>query len=383
MRRICVVTGTRAEFGLLQTLMKELQAAPDVQLQIVATGAHLVHAHGYTLREIEDHGFIVDETVEMLMASDDPRAIGLSLGLGVIGLTGALSRLNPDIVVLLGDRYEALAAAQSAMILGIPIAHLHGGEKTEGAIDEAIRHAITKMAHLHFTATEEFRRRVIQLGEAPDRVFVVGATGLDNIAALEPAPRTELEDVLGISLDAPILLVTYHPVTLDASSKADFDAFLAVLAELNGMCIVFTGANADALGQEINAKVAAFCAERPKSCVQVSSLGFRRYLSLMAHSAVVIGNSSSGLLEAPSMGIPTVNIGPRQQGRPRAPSVIDCDENTRDIALALSQAMSSDFKALASRRETPYGIQGAGKRVAEVLRRVDLESILVKRFHDL
>lgn len=383
MRKICVVTGTRAEFGLLQTLMKELQAAPDVQLQIVATGAHLVHAHGYTLREIEDHGFIVDETVEMLMASDDPRAIGQSLGLGVIGLTGALSRLNPDIVVLLGDRYEALAAAQSAMILGIPIAHLHGGEKTEGAIDEAIRHAITKMAHLHFTATEEFRRRVIQLGEAPDRVFVVGATGLDNIAALEPAPRTELEDVLGISLDAPILLVTYHPVTLDASSEADFDAFLAVLAELNGMCIVFTGANADALGQEINAKVAAFCAERPKSCVQVSSLGFRRYLSLMAHSAVVIGNSSSGLLEAPSMGIPTVNIGARQQGRPRAPSVIDCVENTRDIALALSRAMSSDFKALASRRETPYGIQGAGKRVAEVLRWVDLESILVKRFHDL
>ena len=383
MRKICVVTGTRAEFGLLQTLMKELQAAPDVQLQIVATGAHLVHAHGYTLREIEDYGFIVDETVEMLMASDDPRAIGQSLGLGVIGLTGALSRLNPDIVVLLGDRYEALAAAQSAMILGIPIAHLHGGEKTEGAIDEAIRHAITKMAHLHFTATEEFRRRVIQLGEAPDRVFVVGATGLDNIAALEPAPRTELEDVLGISLDAPILLVTYHPVTLDASSKADFDAFLAVLAELNGMCIVFTGANADALGQEINAKVAAFCAERPKSCVQVSSLGFRRYLSLMAHSAVVIGNSSSGLLEAPSMGIPTVNIGARQQGRPRAPSVIDCVENTRDIALALSQAMSSDFKALASRRETPYGIQGAGKRVAEVLRRVNLESILMKRFYDL
>lgn len=383
MRRICVVTGTRAEFGLLQTLMKELQAAPDVQLQIVATGAHLVHAHGYTLREIEDHGFIVDETVEMLMASDDPRAIGQSLGLGVIGLTGALSRLNPDIVVLLGDRYEALAAAQSAMILGIPIAHLHCGEKTEGAIDEAIRHAITKMAHLHFTATEEFRRRVIQLGEAPDRVFVVGATGLDNIAALEPAPRTELEDVLGISLDAPILLVTYHPVTLDVSSEADFDAFLAVLAELNGMCIVFTGANADALGQEINAKVAAFCAERPKSCVQVSSLGFRRYLSLMAHSAVVIGNSSSGLLEAPSMGIPTVNIGPRQQGRPRAPSVIDCDENTRDIALALSQSMSSDFKALASRRETPYGIPGAGKRVAEVLRRVNLESILMKRFYDL
>lgn len=383
MRKICVVTGTRAEFGLLQTLMKELQAAPDVQLQIVATGAHLVHAHGYTLREIEDYGFIVDETVEMLMASDDPRAIGQSLGLGVIGLTGALSRLNPDIVVLLGDRYEALAAAQSAMILGIPIAHLHGGEKTEGAIDEAIRHAITKMAHLHFTATEEFRRRVIQLGEAPDRVFVVGATGLDNIAALEPAPRTELENVLGISLDAPILLVTYHPVTLDASSKADFDAFLAVLAELNGMCIVFTGANADALGQEINAKVAAFCAERPKSCVQVSSLGFRRYLSLMAHSAVVIGNSSSGLLEAPSMGIPTVNIGARQQGRPRAPSVIDCVENTRDIALALSQAMSSDFKALASRRETPYGIQGAGKRVAEVLRRVNLESILMKRFYDL
>lgn len=383
MRRICVVTGTRAEFGLLQTLMKELQAAPDVQLQIVATGAHLVHAHGYTLREIEDHGFIVDETVEMLMASDDPRAIGQSLGLGVIGLTGALSRLNPDIVVLLGDRYEALAAAQSAMILGIPIAHLHGGEKTEGAIDEAIRHAITKMAHLHFTATEEFRRRVIQLGEAPDRVFVVGATGLDNIAALEPAPRTELEDVLGISLDAPILLVTYHPVTLDASSKADFDAFLAVLAELNGMCIVFTGANADALGQEINAKVAAFCAERPKSCVQVSSLGFRRYLSLMGLAVAVAGNSSSGIVEAPSVGVPTVNIGTRQQGRMRAPSVFDCAATTDDIRRALNQALSPDAQVLARECRSPYGTPGAGARIAERLRTIPLSNIRLKCFHDI
>lgn len=383
MRKICVVTGTRAEFGLLQTLMKELQTAPDVQLQIIVTGAHLVPAHGYTLREIEACGFVVDETVDMLLASDQPRAVAQSLGLGVIGLTGALSRLAPNIVVLLGDRYEALAAAQAAMILGIPIAHLHGGEVTEGAIDEAIRHAITKMAHVHFVAAEPFWHRVIQLGEQPDRVHVVGAMGLDNIANLDLVPKVELEQVLGLQLNGPVLLVTYHPVTLAENGAAGVAALLEALDGQTGARIVFTGVNADALGQEIEALIAAFCRARPEQCVQVASLGFRRYLSLMALSAVVVGNSSSGLLEAPSMGIPTVNIGPRQRGRPRALSVIDCDENAVDIAAALSRAMSSEVQKIASQRETPYGCSGAGHRVAEVLKVIELENILMKKFHDL
>jgi UDP-N-acetylglucosamine 2-epimerase (non-hydrolysing) len=319
----------------------------------------------------------------MLLSSDHPRAVGQSLGLGVIGLTGALSRLSPDIVVLLGDRYEALAAAQSAMILGIPIAHLHGGEVTEGAIDEAIRHAITKMAHIHFVAAEPFRRRVIQLGERPDRVHVVGAMGLDNMADLDPMPRADLEQALGLQLDSPVLLVTYHPVTLAKDGAAGVAAMLEALDGQTGARIVFTGVNADALGQEIEAKIEAFCRSRPERCVQVVSLGFHRYLSLMALSAVVVGNSSSGLLEAPSMGISSVNIGPRQRGRPRAPSVIDCDENAGEIAAALSRAMSSKMQEIASRRETPYGSSGASHRVAEELRMTKLDDILMKRFHDL
>lgn len=383
MRKICVVTGTRAEFGLLQTLMKELQTAPDVQLQIVATGAHLAPAYGYTLSEIEACGFVVDESVDMLLSSDQPRAVGQSLGLGVIGLTSALSRLAPDIVVLLGDRYEALAAAQAAMILGIPIAHLHGGEVTEGAIDEAIRHAITKLAHVHFVAAERFRHRVMQLGEQPDRVHVVGAMGLDNIASLDPVPQADLEKLLGLTLDGPVLLVTYHPVTLAENGAAGVAALLEALDEQASARIVFTGVNADALGQEIKAKIEAFCRSRPERCVQVASLGFHRYLSLMAFSAVVVGNSSSGLLEAPSMGIPTVNIGPRQRGRPRAPSVIDCNENAEDIHAALSRAMSSKVQEIASLRETPYGSSGAGHRVAEKLRMIKLDDILMKRFRDL
>lgn len=382
-RKICIITGTRAEFGLLRTLMHNLNDAPDVTLQVVATGAHLARSFGDTIDEIRREGFIVDAEVDMLLASDSRRAVGQSLGLGIIGLTTALERLAPDVIVLLGDRYEALAAAQAAMILGIPIAHLHGGEKTEGAIDEAIRHAITKMSHLHFTATEDFRRRVIQLGEAPERVFNVGATGLDNIAALDPASRSELEEVLGIVLDAPVLLVTYHPVTLDASGAVDFDTVLAALGERHAVRIVFTGANADALGQEINEKVSAFCAARADTCVQVASLGFRRYLSLMQIAAAVVGNSSSGIVEAPSVGVPTVNIGTRQQGRLRAPSVIDCAPTVEYIRAALDRALSPQMQALARERRSPYGTPGAGARIAERLRGVSLDGILLKRFHDL
>lgn len=383
MRRICVVTGTRAEFGLLRTLLTELKNAPDIELQIVATGAHLSPGHGYTIDEIRAEGFAVDEQVDMLLASDQPRAVGQALGLGVIGLTGALSRLSPDLVVLLGDRYEALAAAQAAMMLGIPIAHIHGGEVTEGAIDEAIRHAITKMSHLHFVAAEEFKRRVIQLGEDPDTVHLVGALGLDSIAALDPIPRCDLEEALGILLDGLILLVTYHPVTLASDPAAGIEPLLQALHEQTDARIVFTGVNADAGGHEIERSIEAFCAKRPEHRVTVASLGFRRYLSLMALSAAVVGNTSSGIIEAPYLGVPTVNIGPRQKGRPRAPSVIDCDPEFDAIVDALECALSPAMRAVASRGDTPFGSPGAGRRIAALLRGADLDGILSKRFRDI
>lgn len=383
MRKICVVTGTRAEFGLMQNLLFGLKGLAEVQLQIIATGSHLVPDHGKTLKEIYAAGFEVSAEVDMLLASDSPRAVGQSMGLGVIGLTNALSRLNPDMLVLLGDRYEALAAAQSAMMLRIPIAHIHGGEATEGVIDEAIRHSITKMSHVHFTAAEPFRKKVIQMGEDPTTVHNVGALGLDNIAELEPITRGELQHFLGIKLDAPILLVTYHPLTLDIDGAASVANLLEALAQQEDVRIVFTGANADALGGDINSRIQAFCASRGEKAVHVASLGVRRYLSLMSISDAVVGNSSSGLLEAPYVGVPTVNIGERQRGRLRAPSVIDCSDTVREITIAIAKARSPFMKETAALRATPYGQPGAAQKVIKTIRQLELDKILYKRFYSL
>ena len=383
MRKICVITGSRAEFGLMRNLMSVLKEAPDVTLQLIVTGAHLVAGHGNTHGEIRAAGFEIDAEVDMLLASDSPSAVGQSIGLGVIGLSSALARLQPDMVVLLGDRYEALAAAQSAMILRIPIAHIHGGEATEGLIDEAIRHSITKMSHVHFTSAEPFRRKVIQMGEQPNTVYNVGALGLDNVASLKPVSREAIEDFLGLTLDAPILLVTYHPLTLDANGAASVNSLLEALAAQEGTRIVFTGANADALGQEINARVQAFCAARPRQAVQVASLGVRRYLSLMAMSEAVIGNSSSGLLEAPYVGVSSVNIGARQRGRLRGPAVVDCIDTTEAILDAIARARSPELRVIAASRKTPYGAPGASARIVDVLRDLDLDGILFKRFYEV
>jgi UDP-hydrolysing UDP-N-acetyl-D-glucosamine 2-epimerase len=366
----------------MRNVMTGLQDAPDVSLQLIVTGAHLAAEHGNTYKEIRSAGFEIDAEVDMLLASDSPRAVGQSMGLGVIGLTNALARLTPDMIILLGDRYESLAAAQSAMVLRIPIAHIHGGEATEGLIDEAIRHSITKMAHVHFTSAEAFRRKVIQMGEHPQTVHNVGAVGLDNVAALKPMSREVIGNFLCLTLDAPILLVTYHPLTLDTEGMASVSSLLDALDAQKGTRIVFTGANADALGQEINAKVQSFCAARPGQAVQVASLGVRRYLSLMAMSEAVIGNSSSGLLEAPFVGIPTVNIGLRQRGRLQGPAVIDCKDATEDILAAITKARSPELRELAARRDTPYGVPGASAKIVKVLRGLDLEGILFKRFYD-
>jgi UDP-hydrolysing UDP-N-acetyl-D-glucosamine 2-epimerase len=383
MKKICVITGTRAEFGLMRNIMSMLNEAPDLKLQLIVTGAHLVTNHGNTYDEISAAGFAIDEEVDMLLASDSPRAVGQSMGMGVIGLTTALARLRPDIVVLLGDRYEALAAAQSAMILRIPIAHIHGGEATEGLIDEAIRHSITKMSHVHFTSAEPFRQKVIQMGEQPSTVYNFGALGLDNIASLQPLPKNTLEDFLGVDLSAPVLLVTYHPLTLDANGASSVGNLLDALSAQESTTIVFTGANADALGQEINDRIEGFCASRREQAVQVPSMGVRRYLSLMTISEAVIGNSSSGLLEAPYIGVPTVNIGARQRGRLSGPAVINCGNTTENIRTAIDKARSPELRAIAARRETPYGLPGASAKIVQVLRELDLNGILFKEFHTI
>jgi UDP-hydrolysing UDP-N-acetyl-D-glucosamine 2-epimerase len=382
-RKICVITGTRAEYGLLRALMGELREASDMELQIIATGAHLAEAHGNTLHEIETDGFKADETVDMLLAADSARAIGISMGLGTIGLVNALDRLAPDMVVLLGDRYEALAAAQCAMILGIPIAHIHGGEATEGSIDEAIRHSITKMAHVHFVAAEPYRRRVIQLGEQPNTVHIVGAAGLDNVFKLDAVDKSTLEELLGMPLTGPLFLVTYHPVTLARYGAAGIDALFEALDRYADAHIIFTGSNADANGVIITEKIKTYCAERSGQAKYFPSLGYQNYLSLMVLADVVIGNSSSGLLEAPTVGVTTVNIGPRQRGRLRAASVIDVGESAAEIYAGLESALSDKARVVATRRHSPYGKPGAAKRMIKVLREVELDGILLKRFYNL
>ncbi|WP_340300676.1 UDP-N-acetylglucosamine 2-epimerase [Roseobacter sp. HKCCD5988] len=383
MRKICVITGTRAEFGLLRFVLLGLKEASDVHLQLIVTGAHLVPEYGNTYDEIHSADFQIDAEVDMLLASNSSRAVGQSLGMGVIGITNALSRLSPDIIVLLGDRYEALAAAQSAMILGIPIAHIHGGEATEGLVDEAIRHSITKMSHVHFTAAEPFRKKVIQLGEHPSTVHNVGALGLDNIASLPHISRCEIEEFIGLKLDAPTLLVTYHPLTLDGCGTSSVDNLLMALAMQKDVRIVFTGANADAMGQDINARIRSFCKAKSETAVQVASLGVNRYLNLMAISDSVIGNSSSGLLEAPFLGVPSVNIGDRQRGRLTGPAVVNCSNTTEDIHAAIEKARSGELRAIAARRETPYGKPGASNKIVEILRTMNLSGILFKRFYKL
>ena len=384
-RKICIVTGTRAEYGLLYWLMKEIAADPDLQLQSIATGMHLSPEFGLTYEHIEEDGFTIDAKVEMLLSSDSPVAIAKSMGLGVIGFADALHRLKPDIMVVLGDRFEILAAAQAAMVARIPIAHIHGGEATEGLIDEAIRHAVTKMAHLHFTAAETYRERVIQLGEAPERVFNTGAIGLDNLTKLNLLNRVKLETALGFPLSpGPVILCTLHPVTLSENDPGDgVDEILKALDCLPNARVVFTKANADTGGRIINQVIDAYAEARPDRAVAFVTLGQVRYLSLLREVDVVLGNSSSGIVEAPTARIPTVNIGDRQRGRLKAPSIIDCDESAVSILAALERALSPEFQKVAAQGETDYGHGGASVRIKEILKERTLNDILFKQFYDL
>lgn len=382
-RKICVVTATRAEYGLLTSLLGELRANTSVELQLVVTGAHLSERFGLTVRDIERDGLPIAARVPVPLDDDTPVGVTEVLAATTAGLGRTFQELRPDLLVLLGDRYEMLGAAQAAMLARIPIAHVHGGEATEGLIDEAIRHAITKMSHLHFVAAEAFRRRVIQLGEAPERVWTVGATGLDNIAQMSRIGRAELEADLGIELRSPSFLVTHHPVTLQAGDPGTAIRTLLEVLDGFGGTIVITGVNADPGNAALRQEVERFAETRRDRVLAVESLGARRYLSAVAIVDAVVGNSSSGLIEAPSLGTPTVDIGDRQRGRLYAPSVVHCNEDATDIRLAVEQVLSDDHRAIARQRCTPYGEPGAGKRIAEILSNHPLYGLLIKQFHNL
>jgi UDP-N-acetylglucosamine 2-epimerase (non-hydrolysing)/GDP/UDP-N,N'-diacetylbacillosamine 2-epimerase (hydrolysing) len=384
LRKICIVTGTRAEYGLFYWLMKEINGDDSLDLQILVTGSHLAPKFGNTVDLIKEDGFCIQESINIEVGDDTQVGVSRSMGLAVIGIGEAFERLKPDVVVVLGDRYEVLAASSAATIARIPIAHIHGGEITEGAIDDAMRHAITKMSHLHFTAAGSYRDRVIQLGEMPERVFVVGAPGLDNIDKLELFDLPSLESELGISSDAPFFLVTLHPTTLGAG-KPDLEAkkMLDALDSFLEHHIVFTGVNADPGSNKITNLLYDYSKKNKNRVSFYPSLGQTRYFSAMKYSAAVIGNSSSGIIEAPVMKTPTINIGDRQKGRLRSESIIDCKARKNEIIAAIKQAISPDFQKRFEKMELPYGSGGAAVKIKKLLKSVDLNSLRWKSFHNI
>lgn len=383
-RKICVVTGTRAEFGLLRWLMQAINNHPELTLQVVATGMHLSPEFGSTYKEIEEAGFQIDAKVEMLLSSDTSTAITKSMGLGLISFADTYERLVPDMLVVLGDRYEIFAATAAAMIIGIPIAHLHGGETTEGAFDEAIRHSITKMSHLHFVAADEYRRRVIQLGEHPGRVFNVGGMGIDAIKRIKLLNKEDLERSLDFTLGEKKLLITFHPVTLEgnASSVEQMRELLAALEKMEDTTLIFTMPNADTGGRELGTLVQKFADKHPNAKVY-TSLGQLRYFSCLAQVDGVVGNSSSGLLEAPAFKIGTINIGDRQKGRLKSQSVIDCEPSRESILAALKILYSTDFRANLANAKNPYGNGGACESIVKIIAEYPLEDIRKKQFYNL
>lgn len=384
MKRVCVFTGTRADYGLLRPLLEKLRRCQELKLQLLVSGMHLSPEFGLTYRAIEEDGFQVDEKVEMLLSSDSPTGICKSMALGLIGFTEAFNRLQPDLLVVLGDRFEAMAATTAAMVNRIAIAHLHGGEVTYGVIDEPIRHSITKMSHLHFTSTEEYRRRVIQLGEDPNRVFHVGALGIENIRATPLLSKEELAKVIGFSPDQDFALVTFHPVTLEkASAKEQFTQLLDALAAFPELKIIFTKANADTDGRAINRLIDEYAEEHPENCKVFTSMGQRNYLSAMSSCRAVIGNSSSGIIEAPSFQVATINIGNRQQGRLRAKSVIDCQPSAAAISQALRTAFTPEFQTSLDHTSNPYEKAGTAENIARIIQQTDLADIIKKEFYDI
>jgi GDP/UDP-N,N'-diacetylbacillosamine 2-epimerase (hydrolysing) len=383
-RRIAIITGTRAEYGLLKGLIGMVRDAPDCTLQLVVTGTHLSPDFGMTVDEIEAHAMPIAARVNLNLSGDCGSDVAAAMGRGMIGFADAYAQLRPDLVVLLGDRYEILAAAAAAMAMLIPIAHIHGGETSEGAIDESIRHAVTKMAQLHFVAAAPYRDRVVQMGENPDAVHLVGGLGVDAITNVPLLSRAELEESLGWQLGDRTLLVTFHPATAAGEDPVvQLDAVLAALdTQPDGTHILITLPNADAGGRALTARIEAYASTRPH-VLAVPSLGQQRYFSALALVDAVVGNSSSGLAEAPTFAIGTVNIGDRQDGRLKAASVIDCETDSAAIGAAIARALSPAFRSGLSAVRNPYGDGGATARIFDVIRSTDLSGLTRKRFFDI
>ena len=384
MRKLCVYTSTRAEYGLLRGLIHKIHICPDLQLQLLTSGTHLVPDQGMTIEEIRKDGFEPDKCVDIDLSDDSPKGICHSIGIAVSEYGKFFAEYNPDLLVVLGDRFEAFCCASAALVCRIPVAHIHGGETTQGAIDEAFRHCITKIAHLHFPCCEEYRNRIIQMGESPEHVYNVGALGVENIRNLKLMERHELEESLGFKLNKPFFLVTFHPVTLERdSSKIQFTQLLTALDQYPDHKIIFTGANADTDGKIINQLQNEYKSKHPDQCLVVSSLGYLRYLSAMKLSKAVVGNSSSGILEAPVLKIPSVNIGDRQKGRLRVDSIIDCEPSKDSIISAFKRISQKTFQSKINHMLIPFEKAKTSETIKKTIQNVDLTDILKKKFLDI
>lgn len=385
MKKICIVTATRAEYGLLKPVIDKVYHLERAELSLVVTGMHLSPEFGLTYKEIEQDGYPIDRYIEMLMSSDTSVGVTKSMGVALLGFADYFVDCRPDIVVILGDRYEMLMVATAAMMAGIPIAHLHGGEKTEGAVDEAVRHAISKMSHLHFTSTEEYRRRVIQLGEQPERVHNVGALGVENVRQINLLSKEELEYQMKIHFTTPTIMITYHPVTLETfTAEEQFAAILAVIDKYKDSSVIFTKANADTDGRVINHMIDDYVMKNNNRCRAYASLGQAGYLSTLQYVDVVLGNSSSGLIEVPSFHIPTVNVGDRQRGRVCARSVIHCGNSEEEIENALKLALSEEFRSKLIDIDNPYEGKETSERIVKTICQCLEQGIEMKKtFYDI
>ena len=382
-RKICIVTGARSEYGLLRWIIDYLDKSDNFDLILIVTGMHLSQEFGLTIKEIEKDGYKITDKVEVLLSSDTSTSICKSIGLGLIGFADKFDLYKPDLLLLLGDRYEIFSAAVTAMVCCIPIAHIHGGENTYGAIDESFRHGITKMSHYHFVAAEEYRKRVIQLGENPQRVFNVGGLGIDNIKKLNLLTKDQLQKCIDFKFGIKNLLVTFHPVTLEEnSSQKQIEFLLGALKEFPEINLIFTMSNADTNSRIINKLIKQFCIDRKNACYY-KSLGQLNYLSCLKYCDGVLGNSSSGLIEVPSFKKGTINIGDRQVGRLRAKSVIDCGTSKNEIIKAINFLYSNEFQENLNNIENPYGKGGASHLIINKLEELDFKAVLKKKFYDL
>ena len=384
-KKVCVITGTRAEFGQLKGVMEGIQKSKILGLQVVVTGMHLSPEFGMTVNTIENEGIKVNRRVETLLSSDSSVGLTKSIGLGVIGFADALEELKPDLILILGDRYEIFAAAVAAMVATIPIAHIHGGESTEGVIDEPFRHSITKMSHLHFTCSEIYKERVIQLGENPNYVYNFGSPAIDNIYNLKLIDKKEIEKLINFEISDKCFVITFHPVTLENSSAENqFSELLLGLKKFKNYKLIFTYPNADTEGRIIIKMIEEFIRNNPYQSISFKSLGQIKYFSILKYSTLVIGNSSSGLIEVPSFRIPTINIGDRQKGRIKAKSVIDCLPNKESIEQAINKGISKHFQEGLKELKNPYGEKGSSKKIVKQLENVNIDKdFLKKKFYNL